>query len=91
MREMTHYKTILVTLVSVGPLIKGDTNQSHDRRLVSYDRVLPDGRIYDRSSVYFTGESAHHANLRFGHLMELSYYSKSDGSKVMAEYKYRTH
>lgn len=90
MREMTHYKTILVTLVSVGPLIKGDTNQSHDRRLVSYDRVLPNGETYDRSSVYFIGESAHTAYLRFGQHMELTYFAKSDGSKVMAEYKYRT-
>ncbi len=88
--KMKHYKTLLVTLVSVGPLIKGDTEKILDRRLVSYDRVLPDGKVYDRSSVYFTGENALYANLRFGHLMELTYYSMSDGSKIMAEYKYLT-
>lgn len=85
---MTHYKTILVTLVSVGPLIKGDASQSHDRRLVCYDRILEDGSYYDRSSVYFTGENAHKATLRFGQRMELTYFAKNDGAKIMSEYKY---
>ena len=85
---MYHYKTILATLVSVGPLIKGDTNQSQDRRLISYDRILEDGKYYDRSSVYFTGENARYADLKFGYRMELTYFAKNDGSKVMAEYRY---
>lgn len=85
---MLHYKTILITLVSAGPLIKGDTDKTPDRRLISYDQILNDGEVYARSSVFFTGDAARHADLLFGRRMELTYFSKNDGGKIMTEYKY---
>ena len=88
MQKMTHYKTILVTLFSVGPLIKGDTERTPDKRQITYDRILESGESYDRGHVYFTGDSAHHADLKFGSIMELTYYSKNDGGKVMRDYRY---
>ena len=85
---MYYYKTILVTLVSVGPLIQGDTDKVYDRRLICYDRILNSGECIERSSVFFTGEDAHLAQLYFGYVMELTFFTKSDGSKIMANYRF---
>lgn len=79
---MKHYKTTTVKILSVGPLVKGDPGQSHDRRNVCFHRIH-DGQEMDSFNAYLVGEEAHRATLRLGQLLELTYYSMSNGGKFI--------
>ncbi len=79
---MKHYKTVQVKIHSVGPLVKGDPGHTHDRRNVSFQRIQDD-LVMDSFSAYLVGEEAHYATLTLGRLLELTYYSMSDGGKFI--------
>lgn len=86
-RKMKHYKTVQVKIHSVGPLVKGDPGHTHDRRNVSFHRIHDD-QVMESFSAYLVGEEAHHATLRLGQLLELTYYSMQDGGKFIVNYQY---
>ena len=74
--------SLAALLVSVGPLIKGET-QSEDLRLITYKKYSAEGYHASRFTAYLKGDLARNAVLRLGEVMVLGIKYDKEGRKII--------